>query len=191
MEQNASRSRSRSPAREPVRREQRPVNLSLAVNAPAVERVVTDIPPPSHEPTDSLRISNFKRPCPLPEVKALLSQTGNVTKFWMNTLRSECLVSFASVEEASATRRALYGVRYPVHNDQTLVAEYCDPNDVTLALGGQVVAAPAVASAQPPPSKALEDLFRKTTALPVIYWRPNDPVKETPTEGAPPAEDGN
>jgi hypothetical protein len=187
---NPSRSRSRSPAREPVRREQRPVNLSLAVNAPSVERLVTDIPSPSHEPTDSLRISNFKRPCPLPEVKALLSQTGSVTKFWMNNIRSECLVSFSSVEEASATRRAVYGVKYPVHNDQTLVAEFCDPSEVALALGGQVVTAPALTPAYQPPSKALEDLFRKTAALPVIYWRPNDPVPKTPIEGVP-AEDSN
>eukprot|EP00257_Ricinus_communis_P021286 XP_015580734.1 apoptotic chromatin condensation inducer in the nucleus [Ricinus communis] len=54
------------------------------------ERIV---PPSQRPPTDSLRIDNFLRPFTLKAVQVLLGNTGNVTSFWMDQIKTHCYVS--------------------------------------------------------------------------------------------------
>ena len=51
------------------------------------------VPPSSKEPTDSLRIDRFLRPFTLKAVQELLGKTGNVTSFWMDSIKTHCYVS--------------------------------------------------------------------------------------------------
>ncbi|KAJ4892660.1 Uncharacterized protein Rs2_19454 [Raphanus sativus] len=56
-------------------------------------------------------------------VQELLGITGNVTSFWMDTIMTHCYVSYASVEEAAATREAMYNLQWPPNGGRLLTAE--------------------------------------------------------------------
>jgi apoptotic chromatin condensation inducer in the nucleus len=51
------------------------------------------VPPPAGEPTNTLLVCNFVRPFTLKAVKDLLAETGTVTNFWMNDIKTHCYVS--------------------------------------------------------------------------------------------------
>jgi hypothetical protein len=53
---------------------------------------------PSQRPsTNTLHIVGFVRPFTLTQVKALLSQHGTITNFWMNNVKSQCYVSVCTI----------------------------------------------------------------------------------------------
>ncbi|KAJ0233519.1 SAP domain-containing protein [Hirschfeldia incana] len=170
------------------------------------ERVV---PPSSKEPTDSLRIDRFLRPFTLKAVQELLGKTGNVTSFWMDSIKTHCYVSYSSVEEAAATREAVYNLQWPPNGGRLLTAEFVGSEEVKakleppqakpqpqaqapsrppattlpppppLAKAPPVVERvtlppppPLVPEEQEPPIVTLDDLFKKTKAIPRIYYLP-------------------
>lgn len=91
------------------------------------ERIV----PPSQKPaTTSLRIDRFLRPFTLKAVRELLSKTGSVSEFWMDHIKTHCYVTYSSVEEAIATRDAVYNIQWPPNGGRLLVAEFVDPQEV-------------------------------------------------------------
>lgn len=95
------------------------------------ERIV----PPSQKPaTTSLRIDRFVRPFTLRAVQELLGKTGSVCSFWMDHIKTHCYVTFSSVEEATATRDAVYNLQWPANNGNHLLAEFVDPQEVKLKL---------------------------------------------------------
>ncbi|XP_010437098.1 PREDICTED: pollen-specific leucine-rich repeat extensin-like protein 1 [Camelina sativa] len=174
------------------------------------ERVV---PPSPKEPTNSLRIDRFLRPFTLKAVQELLGKTGNVTSFWMDQIKTHCYVSYSSVEEAAATRQAVYNLQWPPNGGRFLTAEFVGPEEVKakleaplpppppqaqhqpqaqgpsrppptalpppppLAKPPQIVERlppppPLVSEEQEPPIVTLDDLFKKTKAIPRIYYLP-------------------
>ncbi|CAE6152168.1 unnamed protein product [Arabidopsis arenosa] len=175
------------------------------------ERVV---PPSPKEPTNSLRIDRFLRPFTLKAVQELLGKTGNVTSFWMDHIKTHCYVSYPSVEEAAATREAVYNLQWPPNGGRHLIAEFVRPEEVKakleaplpspqpqhqpqapqnlsrppptalpppppLAKAPPVVERlplppppPLVSEEQEPPIVTLDDLFKKTKAIPRIYYLP-------------------
>ncbi|WOK97623.1 protein starmaker [Canna indica] len=91
------------------------------------ERIV----PPSQKPaTTSLRIDKFLRPFTLKAVQELLAKTGTVCSFWMDHIKTHCYVTYSSVEEANATRNAVYNLQWPPNGGNHLVAEFVDPQEV-------------------------------------------------------------
>ncbi|KAJ0987380.1 hypothetical protein J5N97_005736 [Dioscorea zingiberensis] len=91
------------------------------------ERIV----PPSEKPaTTSLRIDRFLRPFTLKAVRELLSKTGSVSEFWMDHIKTHCYVTYSSLEEAVATRDAVYNLQWPPNGGRLLVAEFVDPQEV-------------------------------------------------------------
>ncbi|CAN6827896.1 unnamed protein product [Brassica oleracea] len=171
------------------------------------ERVV---PPSSKEPTDSLRIDRFLRPFTLKAVQELLGKTGNVTSFWMDSIKTHCYVSYSSVEEAAATREAVYNLQWPTNGGRLLTAEFVGSEEVKAKLEpppppqakpqpqAQAPSRPPATTLPPPPPLAkappvierlppppplvaeeqeapivtLDDLFKKTKAIPRIYYLP-------------------
>ncbi|KAF8109590.1 hypothetical protein N665_0094s0056 [Sinapis alba] len=171
------------------------------------ERVV---PPSQKEPTNSLRIDRFLRPFTLKAVQELLGKTGNVTSFWMDTIKTHCYVSYGSVKEAAATREAVYNLQWPPNGGRLLTAEFVGPEEVKAKLEAppqlkpqpkdQAPSQPPPTSLPPPPPLAkappvkerhalppppplvaeeqeppivtLDDLFKKTKAIPRIYYLP-------------------
>ncbi|CAN8328657.1 unnamed protein product [Cochlearia groenlandica] len=174
------------------------------------ERVV---PPSPKEPTDSLRIDHFLRPFTLKAVQELLGKTGNVTSFWMDHIKTHCYVSYASVEEAAATREAVYNLQWPANGGRLLTAEFVGSEEVKAKLEAPLPSPPPrsqpqtqapsrplptalppppplakappvierlplppppplVGEEQEPPIVTLDDLFKKTKAIPRIYYLP-------------------
>ncbi|KQK15110.1 apoptotic chromatin condensation inducer in the nucleus isoform X2 [Brachypodium distachyon] len=72
---------------------------------------------PSLRPaTTSLRVDRFVRPFTLKAVQELLGRTGSVCGFWMDHIKTHCYVTYSSVEEAVATRNAVYNLQWPPNN---------------------------------------------------------------------------
>ncbi|KAK1649787.1 hypothetical protein QYE76_067592 [Lolium multiflorum] len=128
------------------------------------ERIV----PPSQKPaTTSLRIDRFVRPFTLRAVQELLGKTGSVCSFWMDHIKTHCYVTFSSVEEATATRDAVYNLQWPPNNGNHLLAEFVDPQEVKLKLE------------PPPPAVAAT-----TVAAPVVPVSPATTPREPPSQQA-------
>ncbi|KAH9295254.1 hypothetical protein KI387_038842, partial [Taxus chinensis] len=91
------------------------------------ERIV---PPSQKPPTNSLRIDKFLRPFTLKAVRELLANTGTVTSFWMDHIKTHCYVTYSSIEEAIATRNALYNLQWPRNGGRQLIAEHVSSDEV-------------------------------------------------------------
>ncbi|KAG2242865.1 hypothetical protein Bca52824_095296 [Brassica carinata] len=81
------------------------------------ERVV---PPSPKEPTNSLRIDRFLRPFTLKAVQELLGKTETSL--------------YGSVEEAAATREAVFNLQWPPNGGSLLTAEFVGPEEVKAKL---------------------------------------------------------
>ncbi|KAL5217408.1 hypothetical protein ABZP36_018092 [Zizania latifolia] len=104
---------------------------STASGGSPKERIV---PPPQKPATTSLRIDRFVRPFTLKAVQELLGKTGSICSFWMDHIKTHCYVTYSSVEEAVATRDAVYNLQWPPNNGNHLIAEFVDPQEVKLKL---------------------------------------------------------
>uniref|UniRef100_A0A0E0D1G2 SAP domain-containing protein n=2 Tax=Oryza meridionalis TaxID=40149 RepID=A0A0E0D1G2_9ORYZ len=147
------------------------------------ERVV----PPSQKPaTTSLRIDRFVRPFTLKAVQELLGKTGSLCSFWMDHIKTHCYVTFSSVEEAVATRDAVYDLQWPPNNGNRLVAEFVDPQEVKLKLEPPPPAAapisPATTPKEPPfqQAQANQNMPRQAAA-PREHLPPPPPLTKLPT----------
>ncbi|EEC75374.1 hypothetical protein OsI_11837 [Oryza sativa Indica Group] len=147
------------------------------------ERVV----PPSQKPaTTSLRIDRFVRPFTLKAVQELLGKTGSLCSFWMDHIKTHCYVTFSSVEEAVATRDAVYDLQWPPNNGNRLVAEFVDPQEVKLKLDPPPPAAapisPATTPKEPPfqQAQANQNMPRQAAA-PREHLPPPPPLTTLPT----------
>ncbi|KAJ7562805.1 hypothetical protein O6H91_03G085000 [Diphasiastrum complanatum] len=111
-------------------------NASLPVSMPSPASSIAaskgPVPAPTRYPTTSLRIDRFLRPFTLNAVKELLAQTGTCTDFWMDHIKSHCYVTYSTVEEAIATRNAVYNLQWPPVGGKMLAAEFVDPEEVKL-----------------------------------------------------------
>ncbi|KAJ3700081.1 hypothetical protein LUZ61_003786 [Rhynchospora tenuis] len=110
--------------------------------------------PPSQKPsTNSLRIDKFVRPFTLKAVQELLGKTGTVSSFWMDHIKTHCYVTYSSVEEAIATRNAVYNLQWPPNGGNQLIAEFVEPQEVKQRLEAPpqspAVVAPPTVSPQP------------------------------------------
>ncbi|CAM0906850.1 unnamed protein product [Alopecurus aequalis] len=92
------------------------------------------VPLPQKPATISLRIDRFVRPFTLKAVQELLGRTGSICSFWMDHIKTHCYVTYSSVDEAVATRNAVYNLQWPLNNGNYLVAEFVDPHEVKLKL---------------------------------------------------------
>lgn len=95
------------------------------------------VPPPVRSPTISLKIERFLRPFTIKALKELLSETGTIRYFWIDQIKTHCYVTYSSVEEATATRNALYNLKWPIIGGRLLIAEFVDPEEVKLVCEGQ------------------------------------------------------
>lgn len=134
---------------------------TLSAGSPK-ERVV---PPSPKTVTNSLRIDRFLRPFTLKAVQELLAKTGTVCKFWMDHIKTHCYVTYASAEEAIATRNAVYNLQWPPNGGRFLVAEFVDPEEVKSRLESPPQA-PAPASASPATPTAPRLLQSQVPKLP-------------------------
>jgi apoptotic chromatin condensation inducer in the nucleus len=77
----------------------------------AVVAEATRVDPPPQDPTPILRMEGLRRPFTEKQLRELLAETGEVTWFWINRIKSLAFAEFRSDREADATRRALYDLQ--------------------------------------------------------------------------------
>ncbi|KAJ3132089.1 hypothetical protein HDU90_007521 [Geranomyces variabilis] len=108
------------------------------------------------EPGTTIWIKNFTRPLTIPAVKELLSPFGTVEKFWMDKIKSNCYVTYDSVEGATAAIQHCHGLKFPVETGRQLVCEY-----VTREQADEAIAAAEARTARPfttvPPRSGFRD----------------------------------
>jgi apoptotic chromatin condensation inducer in the nucleus len=110
------------------------------------------VPPSAKPATTSLKIDKFLRPFTFKAVKELLAQTGAVQDVWMDQIKTHCYVTYSSVEEATATRNALYNLQWPPQGGRLLTAEFVDPSEVKTRTDAEKAAAAAGPTAAAAPS---------------------------------------
>ncbi|XP_052233358.1 apoptotic chromatin condensation inducer in the nucleus-like [Dreissena polymorpha] len=106
-------------------------------------------PSPARNPvTKIVHIRNLVRPFTLHQLKELLGRYGTLIEedFWIDKIKSHCFASYATVEEAENTRRALHNTRWPQSNPKTLTADFAaqDQLDSYRGVTKPKPAAPAV-----------------------------------------------
>ena len=69
-----------------------------------------------------IRIDNLVRPFTLNQIKELLARTGTLVEdsFWINKVKSTCIVAYSTKEEAEETIAALDGVKWPSSNPKQI-----------------------------------------------------------------------
>jgi apoptotic chromatin condensation inducer in the nucleus len=148
-------------------------------------------------------------------VRALIEQTGAITSFWMDKIKTNCFVEMSSIEEAVNTQRALQNLQWPPVTGRRLQVAFSSKEDMTNAESappGEASILPrpeavpgyraramhdALSPRQEAPSRrapspvkkasaeeeaglSLDDLFKKTSTKPRLYWLP----VEAPTAAA-------
>eukprot|EP00246_Nothoceros_aenigmaticus_P015961 TRINITY_DN6952_c0_g2_i1.p1 TRINITY_DN6952_c0_g2~~TRINITY_DN6952_c0_g2_i1.p1 ORF type:complete len:713 (-),score=179.42 TRINITY_DN6952_c0_g2_i1:586-2724(-) len=121
--------------RVPTSKSLQPVSKAdVTVNGESPKQRV--VPPSARAATSSLKIDRFLRPFTFKAVKDLLSQTGTIKDIWMDHIKTHCYITFSSVEEAIATREAIYNLQWPPHGGKLLIAEFVEPEEVKLRSEG-------------------------------------------------------
>lgn len=132
-----------------------------------------------------VHVSNLVRPFTLNQLRSMLSRTGVICEggFHVNKIKSECVVQFQNVDEASETVMALDQVTWPSSNPKALIVKmvsekvYKDfvskfgednPREEPLEKKYKKEKTQDNDHSQP---KALEELFEKTKTVPNLYWK--------------------
>ncbi|XP_051800066.1 apoptotic chromatin condensation inducer 1b isoform X2 [Acanthochromis polyacanthus] len=93
--------------------------------------------PPRGKVSNIIHVTNLVRPFTLGQLKELLNQTGSVVEegFWIDKIKSHCYVTYATSEEAIATRAALHGVKWPTSNPKVLNVDFCEQDELDFHKG--------------------------------------------------------
>uniref|UniRef100_UPI0037E86825 apoptotic chromatin condensation inducer 1b isoform X2 n=1 Tax=Semicossyphus pulcher TaxID=241346 RepID=UPI0037E86825 len=93
--------------------------------------------PPHGKVTNIIHVTNLVRPFTLGQLKELLNRTGSVVEegFWIDKIKSHCFVTYATTEEAVATRAALHGVKWPPSNPKVLSVDFCEQDELDFHKG--------------------------------------------------------
>ncbi|XP_040161876.1 apoptotic chromatin condensation inducer in the nucleus-like isoform X2 [Anopheles arabiensis] len=88
--------------------------------------VVRPPSPAKHLTSNILYITNLVRPFTVLQLKGLLARTGKIVEngFWIDKIKSKCYVKYETEDEATETRHALHGIRWPVSNPKCLVVDF-------------------------------------------------------------------
>nr|XP_057922986.1 apoptotic chromatin condensation inducer 1b isoform X2 [Doryrhamphus excisus] len=126
-----------SPSDSLVRRSisQQRSGVSVTIDDPV--RSTRQPSPPRGKLSNIIHVTNLVRPFTLGQLKELLNQTGNVVEegFWIDKIKSHCYVTYATTEEAVATRAALHGVKWPQSNPKVLSVDFCEQDEVDFHKG--------------------------------------------------------
>ncbi|XP_074480482.1 apoptotic chromatin condensation inducer 1b isoform X1 [Sebastes fasciatus] len=109
--------------------------VSVTIDDPV--RTTRQPSPPHGKVSNIIHVTNLVRPFTLGQLKELLNRTGGVVEegFWIDKIKSHCYVTYATTEEAVATRAALHGVKWPPSNPKVLSVDFCEQNELDVHKG--------------------------------------------------------
>ncbi|KAK9524839.1 hypothetical protein VZT92_017205 [Zoarces viviparus] len=109
--------------------------VSVTIDDPV--RAARQPSPPHGKVSNIIHVTNLVRPFTLGQLKELLNRTGSVVEegFWIDKIKSHCYVTYATTEEAVATRAALHGVKWPPSNPKVLRVDFCGQDELDIQKG--------------------------------------------------------
>ncbi|KAM6894407.1 apoptotic chromatin condensation inducer 1b isoform 5-T5 [Lycodopsis pacificus] len=109
--------------------------VSVTIDDPV--RAARQPSPPHGKVSNIIHVTNLVRPFTLGQLKELLNRTGSVVEegFWIDKIKSHCYVTYATTEEAVATRAALHGVKWPLSNPKVLSVDFCGQDELDIQKG--------------------------------------------------------
>ncbi|XP_062305476.1 apoptotic chromatin condensation inducer 1b isoform X3 [Osmerus eperlanus] len=113
--------------------------VSITIDDPV--RLAKQPSPPRGKVSKIVHVSNLVRPFTLGQLKELLNRSGSLVEegFWIDKIKSHCYVTYATTEEAVATRAALHGVKWPQSNPKVLSVDFCEQEELDFHRGLLVV----------------------------------------------------
>jgi len=120
--------------------------------------------------TESLRIDGFTRPLPTKALQELLAKYGTVMHFWLQGIKKYCLVTYENKDQAAAALTGIDGISWPEDTRPKLTVSFIAPQEVQEALSAK--SNTKTPSKESRPTKALDELFRRTKTKPAVYWLP-------------------
>uniref|UniRef100_A0A669CVI1 Apoptotic chromatin condensation inducer 1b n=1 Tax=Oreochromis niloticus TaxID=8128 RepID=A0A669CVI1_ORENI len=109
--------------------------VSVTIDDPV--RTTRQPSPPRGKVSNIIHVTNLVRPFTLGQLKELLNRTGSVVEegFWIDKIKSHCYVTYATTDEAVATRAALHGVKWPTSNPKVLSVDFCEQTELDFHKG--------------------------------------------------------
>ncbi|UJR16320.1 hypothetical protein I4U23_003226 [Adineta vaga] len=102
-----------------IKKKQNSISTPIIADEPVriKNALATDEPP-----SEILYIRGLTRPFSLFQLKTLLERYGTLVdgEFWLDKIKSQCFVTYKTLEEAKTAREALDGCRWPSTNPKTL-----------------------------------------------------------------------
>ncbi|XP_041821714.1 apoptotic chromatin condensation inducer 1b isoform X2 [Chelmon rostratus] len=109
--------------------------VSVTIDDPV--RTTRQPSPPHGKVSNIIHVTNLVRPFTLGQLKELLNRTGSVVEegFWIDKIKSHCFVTYATPEEAVASRAALHRVKWPLSNPKVLSVDFCEQDELDFHKG--------------------------------------------------------
>uniref|UniRef100_A0A7S3Z964 SAP domain-containing protein n=1 Tax=Lotharella globosa TaxID=91324 RepID=A0A7S3Z964_9EUKA len=122
----------------------------------------------------ALRIDGFVRPFRVSQVQELLENYGHVTHMWMDSIKTHCYATYKDPAEAQTAYKAIHNLRWPDHSPKKLRVRYVQEDEAIEAARPKLAAReePKRKSEKKAQLKALDELFKRTKAKPMLYWKP-------------------
>lgn len=137
------------------------------------------------EENRALLIANLIRPFTVLQLKTMLSHCGKVKSIWINTIKSRCYVVFATIEESQRARESLHGSVWPSTSPKTLSVDFAEDERMYSETDGELIGdsidiqvieeqkrKKPKREKEAKETKKLDDIFKKTAAIPSVYWLP-------------------
>ncbi|GAA6228141.1 apoptotic chromatin condensation inducer in the nucleus-like [Lates japonicus] len=109
--------------------------VSVTIDDPV--RTTRQPSPPRGKVSNIIHVTNLVRPFTLGQLKELLNRTGTMVEdgFWIDKIKSHCYVTYATTEEAVATRTAIHGVKWPPSNPKVLSVDFSEQDELDFHKG--------------------------------------------------------
>ncbi|KRY88394.1 Apoptotic chromatin condensation inducer in the nucleus [Trichinella pseudospiralis] len=143
-----------------------------------------NVSPARRECSPVIYVRCLTRPYAIPALHNILGSFGSYSKknFWINSIKSSCLVKYDDIESAVKARDALHNIRWPASNPKTLHVDFSTTEELESLLATVeseetseevlVSAVPVVVGEVMVAAQKLAQLFQRTTTKPSLYYLP-------------------
>ncbi|KAL1242439.1 Apoptotic chromatin condensation inducer in the nucleus [Trichinella spiralis] len=171
-----------------------PINSSWDADLISAINERRNVSPARRECSPVIYVRCLTRPYAIPALHNILGSFGSYSKknFWINNIKSSCLVKYDDIESAVKARDALHNVRWPASNPKTLHVDFSTTEELESLLATVesdeateevLVSAVPVVVGEPDASgkkvtsklvaaQKLAQLFQRTKTKPSLYYLP-------------------
>ncbi|KRX23171.1 Apoptotic chromatin condensation inducer in the nucleus [Trichinella nelsoni] len=171
-----------------------PINSSWDADLISAINERRNVSPARRECSPVIYVRCLTRPYAIPALHNILGSFGSYSKknFWINNIKSSCLVKYDNIESAVKARDALHNVRWPASNPKSLHVDFSTTEELESLLATVesdeaseevLVSAVPVVVGEPDASgkkvtsklvaaQKLAQLFQRTKTKPSLYYLP-------------------